>query len=42
MVAIERFGRIALDLLDPYEERNRQIEWFAADCLPLLADLMAG
>ena len=33
---------IALDLLGPYEQRNRQIEWFAADCLPLLADLMAG
>ena len=33
---------IALDLLGPYEERNRQIEWFAADCLPLLADLKAG
>jgi alkanesulfonate monooxygenase SsuD/methylene tetrahydromethanopterin reductase-like flavin-dependent oxidoreductase (luciferase family) len=33
---------IALDLLGPYEERNRQIEWFAAEAMPLLADLMAG
>lgn len=33
---------IALDLLGPYEQRNRQIEWFAAEALPLLADLMAG
>lgn len=30
---------IALDLAGPYEQRNRQIEWFARDVLPLLADL---
>ena len=33
---------IALDMLGPYEQRNRQIEWFAAEAMPLLADLMAG
>ena len=33
---------IVLDLLGPYEQRNRQIEWFAAEALPLLADLTAG
>jgi alkanesulfonate monooxygenase SsuD/methylene tetrahydromethanopterin reductase-like flavin-dependent oxidoreductase (luciferase family) len=33
---------VALDLLGPYEQRNRQIEWFAADVAPLLADLTAG
>lgn len=30
---------VILDLLGPYEERHRQIEWFAAEALPLLADL---
>jgi hypothetical protein len=30
---------IVIDLLGPYEERSAQIEWFAADVLPLLADL---
>jgi len=29
-------------LLGPYEERQRQIEWFAAEALPLLGDLRAG
>ncbi len=33
---------VVLDLLGPYEQRNRQIEWFAAEAMPLLADLMAG
>lgn len=33
---------VVLDLLGPYEERNRQIEWFASDVAPLLADLTAG
>jgi probable F420-dependent oxidoreductase len=33
---------VVLDLLGPYEERRRQIEWFAADTLPLLRDLRAG
>lgn len=33
---------VVLDLLGPYEQRNRQIEWFAAEALPLLADLTAG
>ncbi len=33
---------IVLDLLGPYEERQRQIEWFAAEALPLLSDLRAG
>ena len=33
---------IVLDLLGPYEERARQIEWFAASALPLLNDLRAG
>jgi hypothetical protein len=31
-----------LDLLGPYEERRAQIEWFAADALPLLKDLRPG
>jgi probable F420-dependent oxidoreductase len=31
---------VVLDLLGPYEERHRQIEWFAASALPLLADLI--
>jgi probable F420-dependent oxidoreductase len=30
---------IAVDLVGPYESRDRQIEWFASDVLPLLADL---
>lgn len=30
---------ITLDLVGPYQERNRQIEWFARDVLPLLGDL---
>lgn len=33
---------VVLDLLGPYEERHRQIEWFATGALPLLADLRAG
>jgi probable F420-dependent oxidoreductase len=33
---------VVLDLLGPYEERHRQIEWFATDALPLLADLRAS
>jgi len=31
---------VALDLLGPYEQRHRQIEWFAAEAMPLLKDLM--
>src|SRR6185437_895004 len=30
---------LILDLLGPYEERNRQIEWFASEAMPLLRDL---
>jgi hypothetical protein len=30
---------VILDLLGPYEERDRQIELFAAEGLPLLANL---
>ena len=30
---------VILDLLGPYEQRARQIEWFAAEALPLLRDL---
>ena len=30
---------VILDLLGPYEQRQRQIEWFARDALPLLRDL---
>jgi alkanesulfonate monooxygenase SsuD/methylene tetrahydromethanopterin reductase-like flavin-dependent oxidoreductase (luciferase family) len=30
---------VILDLVGPYEERDRQIERFAAEALPLLADL---
>jgi probable F420-dependent oxidoreductase len=30
---------ITLDLVGPYEERDRQIAWVARDVLPLLADL---
>jgi alkanesulfonate monooxygenase SsuD/methylene tetrahydromethanopterin reductase-like flavin-dependent oxidoreductase (luciferase family) len=33
---------VVLDLVGPYEERQRQIQWFAADALPLLRDLLAG
>ena len=33
---------VVLDLLGPYEERHRQIEWFAQEALPLLSDLRAG
>jgi probable F420-dependent oxidoreductase len=33
---------VVLDLLGPYEERRRQIEWFATDALPLLRDLRTG
>lgn len=30
---------VVLDIVGPYEERPRQIEWFASDVLPLLSDL---
>ncbi len=30
---------VILDLLGPYEERHRQIEWFASEAMPLLRDL---
>ncbi|HEY1931802.1 MAG TPA: LLM class flavin-dependent oxidoreductase [Acetobacteraceae bacterium] len=30
---------VILDLLGPYEQRFRQIEWFAAEAMPLLKDL---
>jgi alkanesulfonate monooxygenase SsuD/methylene tetrahydromethanopterin reductase-like flavin-dependent oxidoreductase (luciferase family) len=33
---------VVLDLLGPYAERQRQIEWFATSALPLLRDLRAG
>jgi len=33
---------VILDLLGPYEQRRRQIEWFAAEAMPLLADLTAA
>jgi alkanesulfonate monooxygenase SsuD/methylene tetrahydromethanopterin reductase-like flavin-dependent oxidoreductase (luciferase family) len=33
---------MVLDLLGPYEDRQRQIEWFATAVLPLLWDLRAG
>ncbi|MGA3000256.1 MAG: LLM class flavin-dependent oxidoreductase [Acetobacteraceae bacterium] len=33
---------VVLDLLGPYEERHRQIEWFATCALPLLTDLRPG
>jgi alkanesulfonate monooxygenase SsuD/methylene tetrahydromethanopterin reductase-like flavin-dependent oxidoreductase (luciferase family) len=44
--AIPRFHaagvrHVILDLLGPYEERDRQIKLFAAEGLPLLADLRA-
>ena len=32
---------VILDLLGPYEQRERQIAWFAAEALPLLRDLTA-
>ncbi|MGH7041624.1 MAG: LLM class flavin-dependent oxidoreductase [Acetobacteraceae bacterium] len=32
---------VILDLLGPYEQRDRQIEWFAAEVLPMLRDLTA-
>ena len=31
---------VILDLLGPYEQRAHQIEWFAAEAMPLLRDLM--
>jgi alkanesulfonate monooxygenase SsuD/methylene tetrahydromethanopterin reductase-like flavin-dependent oxidoreductase (luciferase family) len=30
---------VILDLLGPYEDRHRQIEWFASEAMPLLRDL---
>lgn len=33
---------VVLDLLGPYEERRRQIAWFAQEAMPLLRDLRAG
>jgi alkanesulfonate monooxygenase SsuD/methylene tetrahydromethanopterin reductase-like flavin-dependent oxidoreductase (luciferase family) len=30
---------VVLDLLGPYEEKTKQIEWFAKEAMPLLADL---
>jgi probable F420-dependent oxidoreductase len=33
---------IALDLLGPYEQKSDQMEWFAREALPLLADLTTG
>ncbi len=30
---------VILDLLGPYEQRHRQLEWFAAEAMPLLRDL---
>ncbi len=33
---------VVVDLLGPYEERDRQIAWFAAEVMPLLRDLTAG
>jgi probable F420-dependent oxidoreductase len=33
---------VVLDLLGPYEQRRRQVEWFATGALPLLRDLRAG
>jgi alkanesulfonate monooxygenase SsuD/methylene tetrahydromethanopterin reductase-like flavin-dependent oxidoreductase (luciferase family) len=32
---------VILDLLGPYEQRYRQIEWFATEAMPLLNDLTA-
>ena len=31
---------VVLDLVGPYEDRARQIAWFAAEAMPLLRDLM--
>lgn len=31
---------VILDIMGPYEQRDRQIEWFAVDVMPLLSDLM--
>lgn len=31
---------VILDLLGPHEQRNRQIEWFATEAMPLLRGLM--
>lgn len=31
---------VILDIMGPYEQRTRQIEWFAADVMPLLSDLI--
>ena len=33
---------VVLDLLGPYEQKGKQIEWFARDALPLLRDLRTG
>ena len=33
---------IILDFVGPYEDRDRQIERFAADVMPLVKDLMQG
>lgn len=33
---------VILDMLGPYQQKTQQIEWFAKDALPLLADLTAS
>jgi probable F420-dependent oxidoreductase len=33
---------VVLDMLGPYDQKAEQIEWFAKEALPLLADLTAG
>lgn len=33
---------VVLDFLGPYEQKSDQIEWFASEAMPLLADLTAG
>lgn len=33
---------VILDLLGPYEQRHRQLDWFAAEAMPLLKDLTAA
>jgi len=33
---------VVLNLLGPHEERQRRIEWFVTDALPLPRDLRAG
>lgn len=33
---------VILDLLGPSEERDRQLEWFAAEAMPLLRDLIGA